>query len=117
MSALKETNLCEGRDDIYDGERRFTLIFRDQGAGSLPESRYNAYTGPARVCTVEIEPKGGRWHKKPRGWLSIQEQGRKKGSLPTVWMAQMPGIPFAVPVKIRVKTNYGTLLMHLKSAR
>jgi hypothetical protein len=33
--------------------------------------------------------------------------------MPTIWLAQMaPGEP-AVPVKIRVKTEYGTLFMHL----
>lgn len=45
--------------------------------------------------------------------MSIQEQSRENGSLPTVWMAKMTEDAPAVPVKIRVKTDYGTLFMHL----
>jgi hypothetical protein len=58
-------------------------------------------------------PDGGKWYQKPRGWLSIQEQGRQKGSLPTVWMAKVNKTGPALPVKIRVVTDYGTLFMHL----
>ena len=49
----------------------------------------------------------------PRGWLSIQEQGRSKGSLPTIWLAKIDKDGPAVPVKLRLKTDYGTLFSHL----
>ena len=71
--------------------------------------------GPAVACTVEVKPIAGKWHEKPRGWMSIQEQGREKGTMPTVWFAQMAAGEPAVPVKIRVKTEYGALFMHLTS--
>ncbi len=116
LDVMKNTILtseCNGQSDIYDGKRRFTLNFEDKGESQLRKSKYNIFSGPARFCTVEIEPKGGRWHEKPRGWLSIQEQGRQKGALPGVWMAKVDGFDYALPVKVRVKTDYGTLLMHL----
>ncbi len=113
MNHTLESGKCSGESDVFDGKRRFTLFFRDKGEDVLTPSKYNIASGPARICIVEIEPKGGQWHKKPRGWLSIQEQGRQKGTLPSVWMGQVPGFNYAVPVKIKVKTNYGTLLMHL----
>ena len=104
---------CEGSSDIFDGKRRFTLNFKPQGTKQLTASKYNIYSGPALKCAIEIEPKGGKWHEKPRGWLSIQEQGRQKGALPTLWLAQVhEGAP-AVPVRAEVKTQFGTLLMHL----
>ncbi len=105
--------MCEGEADIFDGSRRFTLYFKDRGEVQLEASRYNMYEGAARYCTGEIEPKGGKWHEKPRGWLSIQEQGRKKGTLPSMWMGHVDGLSYAVPVKIMVKTDYGALMMHL----
>lgn len=104
---------CEGAEDVFDGKRRFQLIFRDQGEVELQKSKYNAYGGKARECTVEVKPVAGAWHKKPRGWLSIQEQGRDKGTMPTVWLASLNEGELAVPVKVRVKTDYGTLFMHL----
>lgn len=104
---------CEGSKDVFDGLRRFKLQFHDEGAEDLAKTSYNVYAGPAERCTVEVVPDGGKWYQKPRGWLSIQEQGRQKGSLPAVWMARLNKTGPALPVKIRVVTDYGTLFMHL----
>lgn len=106
---------CNGASEIFDGKRRFAMIFRHVGYVMMPPSRYNAYSGPATECTVEVKPLAGAWHKKPRGWLSIQEQGRSRGMMPTVWFAKINGDDIAVPVRVRVKTAYGTMFMHLVS--
>jgi len=106
-------NSCDSSMDVFDGKRRFAQSFKHVEDVELESSRYNVYEGPAEECIVEVTPNGGKWHDKPRGWMSIQEQGRAKGTLPTVWLASVvEGAP-AVPVKIRVKTDYGTLFMHL----
>ncbi len=113
LEAFKTSGKCEGASEVFDGKRRFKQAFSDKGEVILEASKYNIYEGAARECTVEVTPINGAWSEKPRGWLSIQEQGRKKGTIPTVWIASLnPGAP-AVPVKIRVKTDYGTLFMHL----
>ena len=108
---------CDGESDVFDGKRRFAQVFRDQGEAQLEASKYNIFGGTARECTVEVIPKGGKWHDKPRGWLSIQEQGRDRGMMPTVWIANVSENAPAVPVKVRVKTAYGTLFMHLAEYR
>ncbi len=106
---------CEGASDVFDGSRRFTQVFRDHGTENLTPTKYNIFKGDASVCTVEVVPGAGKWHKKPRGWMSIQEQGRAAGTMPTIWLANLHANGPAVPVKIRVKTDYGTLFMHLAS--
>ena len=104
---------CAGEAEIFDGSRRYTLMFRDEADEDLKASRYNIYEGPSRRCVAEIEKGPGKWHKKPRGWISIQEQGRQRGALPTIWFATLtPGGP-AIPVKVRVKSDYGAMFMHL----
>jgi hypothetical protein len=104
---------CNGVSEVFDGKRRFEQVFKSIRQETLSSSKYNIYTGPAHECTLEIVPVAGKWHDKPRGWMSIQEQGRERGTMPTIWLASMAdGLP-AVPVKIRVKTAYGTLFMHL----
>jgi hypothetical protein len=113
MDKVGRGGKCEGSRDVFDGLRRFKLAFRDEGDEVLDKTNYNVYAGPAARCTVEVTPDGGVWHEKPRGWLSIQEQGRQKGSLPAVWMAKIGGSGPALPVKIRVVTDYGTLFMQL----
>ena len=106
---------CSGSADVFDGDRRFALLFKGGTETVLRRNRYNAYDGPAVACTMEIVPKGGRWHEKPRGWLSIQEQGRAKGSLPTIWFASVRDGAPAIPVKAEAKTDYGTMVMQLSA--
>lgn len=113
MEQVSDGGKCEGERDVFDGKRRYTLIFKHSRFVMLEKTRYNAYSGLAVECTVEVKPVAGAWHKKPRGWLSIQEQGRKRGMMPTVWLAQVTENAVAVPVRVRVKTAYGTLFMHM----
>lgn len=113
MQKVAAAGKCEGTEEIFDGSRRYRLIFKDQGRVNLESSRYNIFSGPATECTAEVQQIAGKWREKPRGWMSIQEQGRAKGTMPTVWFAQMEEGQPAVPVRIRVRTDYGTLFMHL----
>ena len=114
MLALPRTGTCAGSSLVFDGDRSYRLTFADPHKEDLKKSDYNIYEGPSVSCTVEVTPEKGKWRKKPRGWLSIQEQGRQKGALPKVWFGTVAGQPdYAVPVKIRIKTDYGTLFLHL----
>jgi hypothetical protein len=113
MQEVASTGKCEGQDEVFDGKRRYSLIFKEVEPVVLEATRYNVYAGPATQCTIEVKPGAGKWHEKPRGWMSIQEQGRERGTMPTIWMAKMQDGGPAVPVKIRVKTEYGVLFMHL----
>ena len=89
MQSVAEGNECAGESEVFDGKRRFALVYNDDGSEALTSTGYNIFEGTAEKCTVEVRPVAGRWHEKPRGWMSIQEQGREKGLLPTVWMAKM----------------------------
>lgn len=115
MQTVAESGKCEGEDEVFDGKRRFKMVFRHVADDMLTPTQYNVYEGAAARCEVEVIPMTGEWHEKPRGWASIQEQGREKGSLPTFWLAKIDDEGPAVPVKLRVKTDYGTLFMHLVS--
>ena len=117
MEHVSDGGNCEGTDEVFDGKRRFKMVFHHKQFVMMKKTRYNAYEGPAVECTVEVVPVAGAWHKKPRGWLSIQEQGRALGTMPTVWMAQVVENAVVVPTRVRVKTSYGTLFMHMKKYR
>ncbi len=108
---------CDHSDKIFDSERSYDLMFKDQSKDVLKKNKYSIFSGEAFACTIEVKPGEGKWHKKPRGWLSIQEQGRKKGIMPTIWFAKMSADKNApaIPVKILIKTDYGTFIIHLTS--
>lgn len=113
MQDVGEGKDCNNSSEIFDGKRRYEMKFNHQGHEDLKASRYNIFEGPATKCTVEVKPVAGEWHKKPRGWMSIQEQGRERGTMPTIWMGRLSEDGPAVPIKILVKTKYGALFMHL----
>lgn len=117
MKAVGDGQDCEGSSEVFDGKRRFEMNFNHIKREELKSSKYNIYEGPSVKCTVEVKPIAGGWHKKPRGWLSIQEQGRERGTMPTLWMGRLSEDGPAVPIKILVKTAYGNLFMHLAEYR
>ncbi len=109
---------CEGEDSVFDEKRRYTQKFEPLEKGTIAPTDYNVYAGDTALCTIEVVPDGGKWHKKPRGWLNIQEQGRRLGQLPKMWAAKMDeNAQFAVPVKVLIKTDYGALVIHLAEYR
>lgn len=113
MTNVGQGKDCQGASDVFDGKRRFKLKFNHKGTETLSATEYNIYEGPTTICTVEVVPVAGAWHKKPRGWMSIQEQGRERGTMPTVWMGKLSEKGPAIPVKILIKTDFGGLYMHL----
>lgn len=117
MAALDETGTCNTTQTVFDGKRRFDTVFTEQGRTAITPSRYTGFSGEAIRCAVEIFPKGGKWGDKPRGWMSIQEQSRERGQLPLIWFGQPARGAGYIPVKLQVKTAYGTLVLHLKNIR
>lgn len=113
MAQIAAGQKCEGKSEIFDGKRRYRLVFDHKKEVELKKSKYNIYEGKAVECTIRVEPMGGKWHKKPRGWFAIQEQGKKKGTMPTIWLANMDKSEPAIPVKVRAKTSYGVFFLHL----
>lgn len=63
MEKLSDGGKCEGESEVFDGKRRYKLIFRHEGFVTLERTRYNAYAGPAVQCTAEVEPIAGKDRK------------------------------------------------------
>ena len=104
---------CDFGTIVYDGRRRYTLQFRDKGTETLQASQYNSFSGPTKICEIEMIPIAG-FPKKPKGYYKIQEEARTRGQLPRVWIGQVSG--FHVPVKLMVKSEMGAVLIHLQNS-
>lgn len=117
MRALANGKGCPREEMIFDSERSYRLMFRQKSNDTLKPNKYSSFSGDTQACEAEVKPEGGKWHKKPRGWLKIQEQGREQGALPKVWYAAILKEKSApdVPVKIVIKTNYGSFVARLAS--
>lgn len=124
LSALHQSLLnsrdhgkCDDSIPSFDGKRRYNMVFTSQGEGEIRKNRYSIYQGAAEICSIEIDPDGGLWREKPRGWMSLQGQAKGKGQLPRLWYADIDGYDMPIPVKFMIKTDYGTMLMHLRGLK
>lgn len=105
---------CDTSLPVFDGKRRFNMVFKQQATPTLTASRLNKFDGETLKCTVEIVPVAG-WEKRKRGYYKIQEASREKGYLPTVWLGQAyEGGPM-IPVRMEIKSDYGAILMHFQN--
>lgn len=108
---------CATESMIFDSERSYRLIFKDGAKETIKAGKYGSYSGEAISCTFEVKPEGGKWHKKPRGWMKIQNQAKKSGQMPTISFANVGSAakPIFVPVRTIIKTDLGTFIAHLTS--
>lgn len=107
---------CNYAHDVFDGKRRFALTFKDEGTVKIPPSNVNIFSGAAYVCRMELVPQKG-FTGKPRGFYRIQEAARKKGELPVVWLGRAWNGGPIIPVRMMIKSEFGTVLVHLKNIR
>lgn len=106
---------CASKQPSFDKKRRFDMVFRSKGTEMLEQSKYSIYNGEAEICEIEIVPVSGKWREKPRGWMSIQNQAKDNGQLPQLWFGKVRDDMPPIPVRFLIKTNYGAMVMHLKS--
>jgi hypothetical protein len=100
---------CAGVRSVYDGLRRYDILYEDLGETELEPSSYDAYAGRARQCRSRMKPIAGFW--KPK-----EERERDTVTAITAWL--MPPLPGAAPAPVRllVEGRRGTLSIHLTKA-
>lgn len=102
---LQNGGRCEGRFAVFDGRKRYDLIVTDAGERMLEPSSYSIYAGPARVCRLDYEMLGGHRMEKNKYVETARER--------LVWVARPDADAPPIPVRLEIKTAYGTLMGHL----
>ncbi|MBQ8661693.1 MAG: DUF3108 domain-containing protein [Alphaproteobacteria bacterium] len=50
-----KVRFCDSRMQVFDGKRRFDVIFKDEGRENLPPLENSPYAGPAAKCSMYID--------------------------------------------------------------
>lgn len=51
-----DVKFCDSRMEVFDGKRRFSVIFKDEGAETLPKNKdYPLVSGSAAKCSMYID--------------------------------------------------------------
>jgi hypothetical protein len=111
QTGLSTKEACNSTHTVFDGKRRFTMAFTPLGQETLQKSRYTPFSGKAQRCQIEIKPLAGFKGKK-RGFYKIQEDSRKLGELPSIWLMPAWDNGPPVPVRMRIKSEYGAIIVH-----
>jgi hypothetical protein len=98
------TGSCRQSVPVFDGKRRYDLVFADEGDRRLTPTSYSAFSGPARLCRIRQERIGG----------FVKDSNDKEiGRESVLWIASpLAGAP-PVPVKLELDTSWGWLTIHL----
>jgi hypothetical protein len=101
------TGSCRQSVPVFDGRRRYDLVFNDEGDRRLTPTSYSAFSGPARLCRIRQERIGG---------FVKDSDDKEIGHESLLWIASpLAGAP-PVPVKLELDTSWGWLTIHLDEA-
>lgn len=50
-----DVKFCDSRMEVFDGKRRFDVIFKDEGREELKPGKYFKYSGSAAKCSMYID--------------------------------------------------------------
>ncbi|MEE8271599.1 MAG: DUF3108 domain-containing protein [Alphaproteobacteria bacterium] len=105
---------CATTVPVYDGRRRYDLVFTDRGMEQLVGSDIATYAGPARRCHMQLVAVAGAF-KRDDGrsfWRRGAEADRERQL--DIWLARpMAGGPY-LPVRIKGRTPFGAVVIHLR---
>ncbi|MBD20576.1 MAG: hypothetical protein CMM37_06000 [Rhodospirillaceae bacterium] len=103
------TKSCVRSERIFDGKRRYNLIFEGQVEEQLKRDQYSPYGGPTLRCQFRMEKIAGFRPKASRyKWMS-------DGSA-RIWLARVFPNTMIVPIRLEADTTFGGLFIYLVSA-
>jgi hypothetical protein len=105
---LAATGSCAGVVPIFDGLRRYDLVYEDLGMTEIGPSRRDPYRGAARLCRASV--------RSIAGFLRTGDRAGERATEIRTWLA--PPFAGAAPVAVRIDLSgtRGTLHAHLASA-
>ncbi|KAA0688829.1 DUF3108 domain-containing protein [Azospirillum brasilense] len=107
---------CQRTVPIYDGRRRYDMIFTDRGMTMVGESRHSVFSGAARQCRVSHKPIAG-YERTPRQPFWQRGGGREERPPVDLWIAPVEGAGPPLPVRLETDSGFGGVVVHLTAVR
>ena len=102
---FEQTGTCSGLYPVFDGRRRYDVALSDAGMRRFKQSAYSVFAGDAHGCQFEVIEKGGFQREKN---YEIEDPSDL-----VVWVAAPVAGGRPVPVRMQVKTPFGSAELHL----
>jgi hypothetical protein len=114
LRTVDRTGSCNGKVPVFDGRRRFDLVYADDGHETLEASAVAFYSGNTLKCAVTVEPVAGFWRKSQKKYFSRKVNGEDKVVPVEVYIARVGAAKLDVPVRIESTSPFGPLVLNLQ---
>jgi Protein of unknown function (DUF3108) len=104
---LDQGLLCDRRVPVFDGRRRYDVLFAHGGPETLPQSAYAPIAGEATRCSFQFELIAGGLRTASGTRLVAPD------AVSRVWFKRVGHDLPPIPVRLETDTNFGTLVIHL----
>ncbi len=111
-SALVADGGCTRTIPVFDGKRRFNLLFKQVGPDTVAPSQLSIFKGLAVQCRFTTKRIAG--FKKKRRYFSFWDESEKNPL--AVWVATLADGAPPVPVRFEGDFKLGALMIHLVRA-
>ncbi len=115
LRAVDRTGSCNSRVPVFDGRRRFDLVYSDDGHETMEPSGVAIYAGDALKCAVKVEPMAGYWKKNQKKFFSRKVNGEDQVVPIEVYIARVGAARVEVPVRIESTSPFGPLVLNLQA--
>lgn len=93
-----KVKFCDARLQVFDGKRRFDVIFKDEGQEQLTANEYSPYQGLAAKCSMYIDKLGAKgddllWEltsDRPIYFWILQDPKSQRPFIARVYIEQTP---------------------------
>ncbi len=115
LRAVDRTGSCTSKVPVFDGRRRFDLIYTDDGHEKLEPSSVAMFGGDTLRCSVKVEPVAGFWRKNQKKFFSRRVNGDDQVVPIEVYIARVGAAGVEVPVRIESTSPFGPLVLNLQA--
>lgn len=105
-----DVKFCDSRMEVFDGKRRFDVIFKDEGLEELTPNKYSPFKGQATKCSMYIDKLNSKeddllWEltsERPISFWILEDEAKK--------------VPFIARIEIE-ETPLGKLNVYTQSIK
>ncbi len=115
LEAVRAGDRCTRTVPVFDGKRRYDIVFSQRGFRTLDESDRNIYAGNAILCRGSLTPLSGDWSYRSQDGDWREDAAADDRRHVDVYVAEVvPGAPH-VPVRFEGSSDRGRVYGHLAS--
>ncbi|WP_455178678.1 DUF3108 domain-containing protein [Azospirillum melinis] len=112
LFAVGASEGCDRSLPVFDGRRRYDMVFSEVGRRIVDPSRYSIFSGVAQQCRVSYKPVAGyaRSSSGGRFWQRNNPADRPPVNL---WLAPVAAGSPPLPVRLETDSDFGSVVVHL----